>query len=188
VSSSLKKRTYFGIAISILFLVAASRSVSARSQNYNVNLSDIESSIDANGRTVVTMVTRGDLPGTLTLALNTAADGAVTGGEWALIVSYTAVTEADGHLTIGPVDSGSDEAGVADHTEAFVQKGVLKGQVGTGSITRNADGTLSSLSGMSLQVSGGTLDYDQTTTGVGNINGWNLADRNTSNGVLAIAF
>jgi len=93
-------------------------------------------------------------------------------------------------VTIGAIDSGADdEAGVVpDHTEAFIQKGVIKGSIGAGSLTWNPNLTVSSLSGISLQVNAGTLEYSQTSTGVGNLNAWNLADRAASNGVLALAF
>jgi len=87
VSASRKRRTYFAIFFPILLLIAASHSVVAASQNYNVSLSTAETSIDSAGRTVVIMLTRGDLPGTLTLALNGSPDGQVGGGEWALVVS-----------------------------------------------------------------------------------------------------
>src|SRR5437879_2102847 len=56
---------------------------------YNMQLSLAEQSQDDQGRTLLTMMSAGDLQGVLTLAVTTAADGSITGGEWALTVSYT---------------------------------------------------------------------------------------------------
>jgi hypothetical protein len=155
---------------------------------YNLALSRADASTDAKGRLVVTMVARGDLPGTLTLALDRAADGTVTGGEWALMVSYTAVTSAAGELSVGePEGELAAETG-ADDSEALVQKGALKGDVAGGTVSLDPDGTVRSLNGLVVSVTGGTLAYERATNGNGLIIAINLADHAASNGTASLIF
>ena len=167
----------------LIFALAAVAGLlwTARAQSlttYNVTLSHAETSTDANGRLVLTALVAGDLPGTLTLAMNVDANGAVTGGEWAITVSYTEVT----HLET-PAEDGED------HAESLVQKGMLKGDVAGGTLTLSPDGSLSSLNGIVLSITGGTLAYEgASTSGNGLIVGTSLSDRDASAGTGSIIF
>lgn len=161
----------------------------AQSQaTYNLTLSRAEVSADGNGRTIVTMVARGDLSGILTLALNRRADGTVTGGEWALMVSYTTVTASDGQVSVGEPEGEVGNANGPEGAEALVQKGALKGDVAGGTLTLNVDGTLGSLNDIVLSLTGGTVAYGQVTSGNGLVAGMDLADRDASNGTASFTF
>ena len=174
---------YRALAIVITLVLVATfgtiRLVKAQPANYDVKLSTPQVSVDENGRTIITMMAHGDLQGAYTLALTTNPDGTVSGGEWALIVSYTQVVQ-------GVPVPGGDEDG---QQEFLVQKGVLKGSVGSGGTVKwNEAGGVSSVTGISLNVTGGTQDYDGVTGGGGNINGYNMTDRENSDGTLALVF
>jgi hypothetical protein len=151
----------------------------AQSQTtYAITLSHAEESVDPVGRAVITMMARGDLQGALTVRLDRSADGTVTGGEWALTVSYTEV------IATPPASSGGDD----DPGERLVQKGVLKGTVTGGSVTLNDDGSVGTLNGVQLVLTGGTLAYDGTASGSGSIDGTSLADRDNSSGSISLVF
>jgi len=183
-------RRGFALAACVLAITlsAYSRTGAQALSTYNVTLSHAETSTDARGRTIVTMATRGDLPGTLTLAVERTADGAVIGGEWALNVSYTELTTADGHVEAADIDAGESGDETIPHTEALVQKGVIKGRVAGGSLTLGADGALTTLNDLVLSVTSGTLAFDRTAGGNGVLSGASLSDRDASNGAVTITF
>lgn len=167
-------------------LAAYSQTRAQAQSTYNVTLSRAEASTDAHGRTIVTMTTRGDLPGTMTLAIERRADGTVTGGEWALNVSYTQLTAPDGHVEAADIAGGDDET--VPHAEALVQKGVIKGQLVGGSVTLGADGALATFNDLVMSVTSGTLAFDRAASGNGVLSGASLSDRDASNGAVTITF
>ena len=172
---------YRALAVVAIFLMVAGfafKVVKAQPANYDMKLSTPTVTVDENGRTIVTMMATGDLAGPLTMALTTNPDGMVSGGEWALIVSSTVVTQ-------GTPEPGGDPDG---QSEGLVQKGVLKGNVGSGTIKWNENGSVASISGVSLNVTGGTFEYDGVSGGSGSTNGYNLTDRANSDGTLALTF
>lgn len=162
-------------ALSGVFWGARAQSPTA----YSISFSHAEESVDPSGRTVMTMMARGDLQGALTVTLERAEDGAVTGGEWALTVSYTEILESS-----EPAPPGAEE----DPGEKLVQKGVLKGAVTGGLFTLESDGRLATLSGVQLMLTGGTLAYDGATSGNGSLDGASLSDRDASNGSITLVF
>jgi len=166
--------------LAVVFLVGAFVVVNAQSANFDMKLSTPAVTVDENGRTIVTMMASGDLPGAFTLALNTNPDGTVSGGEWALIVSHTVVIQDP-----GPVEPGGDPDG---QREFLVQKGVLKGTVDSGTVHWNQDGSVTSITGVSLSVTGGTQEYEPATGGSGSANGYFLTDRDNADGTLALTF
>ena len=169
-----------GVMVIAIAASFTSRAGAQAQKTYAITLSQAEVTTDQAGRTVVSMVARGDLPGILTVALQTGPDGAVLGGEWALNVSYTSVTHADGEVTVG----GTEERGETEvHQEALVQRGVLKGDVGAG-------GSLSgsSLTGGWVVLSSGTLEFATVTNGSGTLTLSSLSDRDASTGALTFIF
>jgi hypothetical protein len=151
---------------------------------YNLTFSHAEESIDAAGATVITVMARGDLQGVMTLKLERGEDGSVTGGEWALAVSYTETP------VIPPPNDNpiTPPAGDNDPPENLVQKGVLKGQITGGAVALNEDGGVVALNGVQLELTGGTLAYGSVLQGGGYINGTTLTDRDTSSGSVSLIF
>jgi hypothetical protein len=176
------------VVLVVLFLAVVANRAVGQSANHEIKLSHAEASTD-DGRTIVRMVARGDISGTLTLAVTTAADGTITAGEWALAVSYITETHEDGDVEVQSPDV-QEEAGQEHHpvVETLIQKGVLKGSVAAGKLVWNSDGKLSLVNNVALTISGGTVDYENVTGGSGTASGWNLEERNTANGALALVF
>lgn len=80
----------FALALPAALVITTITSAVAQQQiatTYNSSFTIASQSIDDHGRTVIIMQGTGDLPGVLTLVLSMAADGSVSGGEWALNVS-----------------------------------------------------------------------------------------------------
>jgi hypothetical protein len=146
---------------------------------YNIVLSHAEESVDASGQSVLTMMARGDLQGAFTVKLDRAADGTITGGEWALTVSFT-------EILASPTGGGGGTE--EDAGEILVQKGVLKGAVTGGLASQNAAGKLDALSGVQLLLTGGTLAYDTVATGSGSIDSSSVSDRDASSGSITLIF
>lgn len=145
---------------------------------YNVTLSRAQVSPTDNHRIIVVMDAAGDLRGALTLGLDrNGEDGAVTGGEWALVVAYTEETQHE------PEGDGGE-----DHSETLVQKGTLKGSIAGGQITLNPDGTIASVDSLQLVLDGGSLTYQGVTHGSGSALGANLHDPSASSGSLNLNF
>ncbi len=143
---------------------------------HNLTLSNVAETIDADGRRVFVAKVTGDLPGVLTLALRVGANGAISGGEWALTVSY---------IQFGPPDPDGD----GDASESLVQRGVIKGSVNSGgSAVLVGNGLASDLSSVQLNVTGATVDFASTTSGSGSVLGSDLNQQAASSGYLTITF
>lgn len=181
------RRTIFGAAT---FVVCLGLFLSVRAHErhtYNVTLAHPETNTDASGRVVVTMMAQGDLSGVVTLALEKNAAGTVTGGEWALMVSYTEIIPVDPNAP--PHTHGEEAGGGEPHAgETLVQKGALKGTIAGGSLTLNPDGSLASLNDLVLSITGGTLQYQATTSGSGVVSAGQLSTRDTATGAVSLIF
>lgn len=187
------RRTAIGVAALILCAATVWTVRAEEKQTYNVTLSHASVSQDAaTGETVVTMPVRGDLPGVLTLGVTRNDAGTITGGQWSLVVSYTATTLPSGEVVVEAPDAGEEEqeAGAGGHqgADALVQKGVIKGSIQAGTIALNADGSVRSLTDVVLAVTGGTMQYAGATGGSGLLSGSNLSDRGTSSGAASLIF
>jgi hypothetical protein len=168
----------------VVALILAMPSYSGAQQSpatYNVTLALADQHVDDHGRTVITMMASGDLRGVLTLAISSAPDGTITDGEWALNVSYTAPLNPDAQ----PDPSSSDpDAGTG---EQLIQRGVLSGTVTTGSITQ-ADGHVTGLTGVSLSLTNGTVEFADVPNGFGTFAGTSVNDRTNSTGSMTLTF
>jgi len=140
---------------------------------HNLSLSNAVQSVDVQGRHVIVMDVKGDLPGSLTLRVTTDASGAVKAGEWALNVSY---------VEFGPI------APDGDHEESLIQRGVLKGHVTSGSALLDGNGVLVGLSGIQLAVDGATHEFSAVKAGGGSIVASELNATAKSNGSVALTF
>jgi hypothetical protein len=175
------RRTVLGAA-ALVFCLGLVWTVRAQEKHtYNVTLSLAEATTDPAGRVVVTMLAKGDLAGVVTLALEKNAAGTVTGGEWALNVSYVESVPVDPNAPVNP--SGDNDGG-----ERLVQKGMIKGRITSGTLTLNADGTLSSLDGVLLSLDSGTLQYQSATSGSGLVTASQLGNRDTATGAVSFIF
>src|SRR4051812_4045711 len=104
------RRTAIGVAVLILCAATVWTARAQEKQSYNVTLSHASVGQDATtGETVVTMPVRGDLPGVLTLGVTRDNAGTITGGQWSLVVSYTATTLPSGEVVVEPPDAGEEE-------------------------------------------------------------------------------
>lgn len=148
---------------------------------HSVSLSGFQVSHIADNRIVVTMRAEGDLPGSLTLVLDReGAGGNIVSGEWALVVSYIQDVAA------GQIHAENEDG---EHGgEILVRKGTLKGTISGGTVTLNADGTVTSVDSVWLNINGGSLAYDGVTGGNGIVNGIDLQDFSTSSGTLSLNF
>jgi hypothetical protein len=173
------RRTVLGAAALVICLGLVWTVRAQEKHTYNVKLSTAETTTDAAGRVVVTLMATGDLSGVVTLALERGAAGAVTGGEWAINVSYTELVPAV------PTAAPSSDP---DGGERLVQKGAIKGSIAGGTLTLNADGTLASLNDVVLTVSSGTLEYQSATSGSGLVTATQLASRNSATGAVSLIF
>jgi hypothetical protein len=143
--------------------------------SHSLTLGNVVETIDANGRRVFVANVGGDLPGVLTLALVVGPDGVVSGGEWALNVSY---------IQFGPPSSDGD----GDPSESLVQRGVIKGSVSGGSAILDNSGLASDLNSIRLNISGATLEFASIAAGTGSVLGSNMNQQAVSNGFLTITF
>jgi hypothetical protein len=172
------------LCVVVGLFAAAALSVVAIAQStttHNVTLAVADQSVDASGRTVITMMASGDLNGVLTVALQVRADGSIATGEWALNVSYTAPLNPNAQ----PDPSLPDPDSPLE--EQFIQRGVLKGTLTGGSETL-ANGQVVAISGLQLSLTGGTVEYASVTSGNGTLQGSNLSDRDNSNGSMTLKF
>lgn len=140
-----------------------------------MTLSKVSETIDKHGRRVFVSEVQGDLPGVLTVALEVGAGGVVTGGEWALTVSY---------IQFGPPDADGD----GDPSEALVQRGVLKGAVTGGAAVLTDGGLATDISGIQLNLTGATVEFASAKTGTGTVTGSSMNQQAASNGSLSITF
>lgn len=140
---------------------------------HDLTLASSNETTDSQGRLVLVWNVKGDLPGTLTLRMTMSATGAITGGDWALDVSY---------IEFGPLSSDGD------HEESLIQRGVLKGSIAGGAAVLNSTGTAVNLSGVQLVVTGATQQFSSVRSGSGSIVGSQLDNSANSNGLLALTF
>lgn len=163
------------LAFLIPLLTSSSVSAQAPASTHSMTLSNATETIDRANRRVFVAKVDGDLPGVLTLALVIGPDGTVTGGEWALNVSY---------IQFGPPDTDGD----GDASESLVQRGVIKGSVSGGSAVVGANGLATSFSGIQLNITGATMQFAGTQTGNGTAVGSSMNLQTASNGLLTISF
>jgi hypothetical protein len=175
------RRTTIGAAVLVICLGLVLTVRAQETHTYNVTLSHAEAATDATGRLVITMMAKGDLSGVVTVALVRNAAGTVTGGEWAMNVSYTEAVPVD---PATPVTPGGDN----DGGERLVQKGTIKGEVQGGTLSLTSDGLLASLNDVVLSVNSGTLVYSAATSGNGLLTGSTLANRDASVGAISLIF
>ncbi len=140
-----------------------------------------EQSIDPQGRTVVVMQGMGDLSGVLTLVLNVGADGSVSGGQWALNVSYIAPSHP--FAQIDPTRQDPDAA----LGEKLVQKGVLSGTISGGS-TAAANGVVSAINSLQLTITHGTMQFAGVTQGTGTVVGTRMDHRANASAFTSLTF
>jgi hypothetical protein len=169
------------LAVLLAVIVFSGSAVAQSPVTYNVSLAVADQATDAQGRTVITMMATGDLPGVFTLALSIAPDGTVTDGEWALVVSYTAALNPNAQPDPSLPDPDSAVG------EQLIQRGVIKGLVNGGSAIM-AGGGVDGLVDVSLAVSGGTVEFAAVPNGSGTVNGSNTTDRNNSTGSIVLNF
>jgi hypothetical protein len=170
--------------IAVLIALAVSTGPTAVAQSpttHNISLALADQSIDAQGRTVITMMATGDLQGVFTLVLSIAPDGTVTDGEWALNVSYMAPLNPNAQPDPSLPDPDSPIG------EQLIQRGVIKGLVNGGSAVMSG-GVVDALVGVALAVTGGTLEFASVPNGNGIVSSSNTTDRNNSTGSIVLNF
>lgn len=170
-----KARLFTTSAFALTLISAEHLSAQTNPTAHNLTLSNVAETVDAHGRRVFVAHVEGDLPGVFTLALVVGPTGTVTGGEWALTVSY---------IQFGPPDHDGD----GDPSESLVQRGVVKGAVTRGTAVLAADGLASDLSGVQLSVSGATVQFASAKTGSGYVLGSSMNKQAASSGNLTITF
>jgi hypothetical protein len=145
---------------------------------HNVDLSTAQVSTGDNGRLVVSMDAKGDLPGSFTLTLDRSPDGkTITGGYWALVVSHTKL------IPMAPGEGDGD-----GYNEVLEQIGTLSGNISGGTITTDAAGNIASLDSVNLVINQGSVAYDGTTEGSGSAQAASLQDTANSAGSLSLNF
>ncbi|HEY5329304.1 MAG TPA: hypothetical protein VIJ79_05410 [Acidobacteriaceae bacterium] len=169
------------IALALTFFAGTQAKAQQPAVSYNSTFSIAEQSLDSKGRTVIVMQGTGDLPGVLTLVLSLAADGTISGGEWALNVSYTAPLHPDAAPDPNSPDPDSAQG------EQLIQKGVLSGTIGSGSTTA-ANGVVSAINSLQLVLTHGTLQFAAVTQGSGSVVGAHIDDRANSNAHTSLTF
>ena len=163
---------------------AVSTSAVAQQQTattYNSRFTIASQSTDNQGRTVIVMQGTGDLPGVLTLVLATDVNGSVTGGDWALNVSYTAPLNPNAAPHPDLPDSDSPTG------EQLVQKGTISGKVSSGSATIT-NGQVSAFTSLQLVITTGTLQFAGVGNGNGTANGTQIDDRANSAASTSLTF
>lgn len=182
-STSLWVRTCVLCAVATLMLAAgAARAAGQQTQTtYNISLSIASQFQDDQGRYVVAMLANGDLPGVFTVALDTASDGTVTGGEWAFNSSYTAPLNPNA-LPDYSLPDPDEPIG-----EKLVQLGVLNGSVSGGFATL-AGNQVQALTSVQLSVEAGSLQYSAITAGSGSADGAAVNDPVNSTGSMTLTF
>ena len=172
-----KLRTWLLTCCALALALTSAGPLRAQSNptSHNLTLSDVTETLDTNGRRVFVAKVRGDLSGVLTLALMVGPNGVVSGGEWALNVSY---------ILLGPPSTDGD----GDPIESLVQRGVIKGSVSGGSASVVGSGLASDLNGIRLNISGATVEFASITTGTGSVLGSNMNQQAVSNGYLTLTF
>lgn len=125
-------------------------------------------SILETGQVVVSMETRGALPGLLTVTLAADAAGNVTGGSWALAVKYVQDLAPDGSpLPEGDHAALDESVPHAEYIE-IVNRGTLTGHVGSGAVTIASDGSVL-ITNLQLTVQTGSLTFESVSSGYGSL-------------------
>jgi hypothetical protein len=171
------------VSLSLALLLCFGLSANAQQSPtaYKSTFSIAEQSVDAKGHTVIVMQGEGELPGVLTLVLSIGADGGVTGGEWALNVSYTAPEHP--FKQIDPTLQDPDSA----MGEILVHKGVLSGRISAGS-TVFANGVVSTINSLQLVITHGSMQFAKVTQGTGTIVGTHIHQRANSSAASVLTF
>ena len=159
----------------LLFCVAPARSANKEEPTAHVlTVSSVDQTIDRNGRKIFVAHLSGELPGILTMVLNVEPGGAVTGGEWALNVSYQ-------------VFGRPNPAGDGDASERLVQLGHFKGTVvsGTAAVLPNRITTSASVQ---LMITGATVNFAGITSGSGSFIGADLNVSSISSGTFTLIY
>jgi hypothetical protein len=182
-NSPTRQRQTRAVALVAFVLAMTSFLWAAQTQasTYLTHLAIAQQSVDSNGHTVVVMQAAGDLPGVLTLVLSTSANGTITGGEWAMNVSYTAPL----HPGAAPDPTSADPDSAVG--EQLIQKGVLSGKISSGSATM-ANGQVQELSSLQLVVTGGSMQFAKVSAGSGSVSGVHIDDRDNSSGNVSLTF
>jgi hypothetical protein len=172
------------LTLPVVIAIATVTSTAAQQQTvttYNSSFSVASQSVDDHGRTVIIMQGGGDLPGVLTLVLFMAADGSISGGEWALNVSYTSPLNPDAQPDYSLPDPDSPIG------EQLIQKGTLSGTIASGSATIS-EGGVSAFTSLQLVISTGTLQFSGVTSGNGSAYGIHIDDRANSAAYTSLTF
>lgn len=160
--------------LTLSFTVGQPLQSQAQTTTRNLVIAGATQSIDASGRVVLVSKVHGDLSGVLTLALTVGPNGAVSGGEWALNLSY---------IQYGP---GVTRDG--DPAETLVKLGVLKGTVTGGSARMGTGGLVTDLNGVQLNLKQGTMTFAGTASGSGTIAATLLDQQTASSGYMTLNF
>ena len=148
---------------------------------YNDNLGLASQYYDNDGRLVITLQAKGDLPGVLTIVVLTNADGTIRSGEWALNVSYTAPLHPN-----APPDPNSSDPDSAQG-EQLVQRGTLTGTIEGGSVVLNGS-AVAGVNGLLLQVASGSMEFSAVNAGSGQVDATSVADSTNSTGTASLSF
>ncbi|MBV9241358.1 MAG: hypothetical protein JO314_05045 [Acidobacteria bacterium] len=152
--------------------------VSNTAQTYNDTLSGAQVSRHQDGDTIIVLNADGDLRGTLTLKVHRDEAGSqIVGGECAFDVSYTQVTQIS-----DPPPGGED------HSEALIQRGMLKGVVSGGQVTLSDNGQVTAIDSIQLTINGGTIEFENVTGGSATAQVTNLVDAANAAGSLTLNF
>lgn len=136
------------------------------------------------GWVVVSMDANGDLPGMVTLTLNIDGMGAITGGEWALVIS----SQQPG--AVNPSAPAVEDYGEAATTDdPAEQVATLAGTVMRGgSIRMTADGGVTAVVGAQLVIDNATPNAPGIQGGYGRADAADLHDYTASYGSLSLTF
>jgi len=138
------------------------------------------------GRVALTTQVSGDLRGPLTVAFHVGPDGQLA-GEWALAVSYVQDVDASGN-PVAPEPHEDGDADAPQHHEVLIQRGVLKGEIAGGTMTRGDNGAIAAIDGVWLQITGGTQEFAAVTSGSGFLSLTSLQDGGAATGSLDLTF
>lgn len=138
-------------------------------------------------RVIVSADSIGDLPGLLTLTLDVAPDGQVTGGEWALVVSYVEDLDPRGPQEESAHGHGPDDTPHHEYVQ-LVDKGTVGGSIAGGAIARDGNGTVTAVNGARLTIESGSLTFASVQAGGGTASLGSLSSVGSSRGRLTLTF
>jgi hypothetical protein len=70
----------------------------------------------------------------------------------------------------------------------LIQRGVLKGEIAGGTMTRGDNGAIAAIDGVWLQITGGTQEFAAVTSGSGFLSLTSLLDGGAATGSLDLTF